>query len=150
MRLKTEWMIRRMQEQDVEQVVLLEKRMFSVPWTANDFLESLDNPQHLYLVVENQGEIIAYCGLWVVLDEGQITNVAVKEEYQRHGIGKTMLKRLLEESSELGAKAFTLEVRVSNYKAIALYEKLGFTKEGQRKNFYDKPLEDAIIMWCYL
>lgn len=140
--------IRLMAEEDVESVSNIERQLFSKPWTKQDFLNSMSDRHNIYLVAENdQHEVVGYCGIWGVLDEGQITNVAVREEDQGKGIGYEMLQELIEIGKNEGLSQYTLEVRVSNKKAIRLYEKLGFEEEGIRKEFYDKPVEDASIMW---
>lgn len=140
--------IRLMAEEDVESVSNIEMQLFSKPWTKQDFLNSMSDRHNIYLVAENdQCEVVGYCGIWGVLDEGQITNVAVRPEEQGTGIGYKMLQELISIGRNEGLSQFTLEVRVSNEKAIRLYQKLGFEEEGIRKEFYDKPVEDAIIMW---
>nr|WP_297933072.1 ribosomal protein S18-alanine N-acetyltransferase [uncultured Lachnoclostridium sp.] len=140
--------IRLMAEEDVESVSNIERQLFSKPWTKQDFLNSMSDRHNIYLVAENdQHEVVGYCGIWGVLDEGQITNVAVREEDQGKGIGYEMLQELIAIGKNEGLSQYTLEVRVSNKKAIRLYEKLGFEEEGIRKEFYDKPVEDASIMW---
>ena len=140
--------IRLMAEEDVESVSNIERQLFSKPWTKQDFLNSMSDRHNIYLVAENdQHEVVGYCGIWGVLDEGQITNVAVREEDQGKGIGYEMLQELIAIGKNEGLSQYTLEVRVSNKRAIRLYEKLGFEEEGIRKEFYDKPVEDASIMW---
>lgn len=99
------------------------------------------------MVVEIDGEIIAYAGLWKIFDEGHITNIAVKDSYRNKGVGKGLMSSLLTNTAKIGIDSFTLEVRRSNIGAIKLYESLGFEVAGIRKNFYDKPNEDALIMW---
>ncbi|BBF44360.1 ribosomal-protein-S18p-alanine acetyltransferase [Lachnospiraceae bacterium KM106-2] len=141
--------IRPMVEKDLDQVCEIEKTLFSRPWSKNDFFGSINDDSDIYLVVELDEEIVGYCGLWSVLEEGQINNVAIKKEYQSHGLGYKMLDQLIKEGRSKGLTAFTLEVRVSNVKAIRLYQKLGFTEAGVRKNFYEIPKEDALIMWNY-
>lgn len=138
--------IRRMEERDLNQVVEIEKASFSKPWNYNDFANSLHEP-NLYLVAEVQGEIAGYCGLWSVVGEGQINNVAVAKKYRNQGIAYTMLKYLIELGREKGLEEFTLEVRKSNLPAIHVYHKLGFIDEGYRKDYYEEPTEDALIMW---
>ena len=91
--------------------------------------------------------MIAYCGFLQSFDEADITNVAVREEYRAQGVGRAMLEALMEGGKERGISRFTLEVRVSNIPALHLYESLGFVSAGIRKNFYDLPKEDAVIMW---
>ncbi len=139
--------IRKMEERDLSAVSEMECSIFSQPWRKTDFMDSMHNPQNIYLVVEEQGEIAAYCGLWGVADEGQINNVAVKKTFRGRGIGYAMLKALIELGQRQGLGAFTLEVRAGNLSAIALYHKLGFCDAGVRKNFYEAPTEDALIMW---
>lgn len=141
--------VRTLRQEDIAQVVEIENNTFSMPWTKRDFEAVLNHPQNLYLVVEKEGEILGYCGLMAVLEEGQITNVAVKKEYRHMGIGFCMMQTLLLEGQKMGLTAFTLEVRESNHSARSLYKKLGFTEAGIRPGFYDKPKEDAVIMWYY-
>ena len=93
------------------------------------------------------GSIAGYIGMLCVLDEGEITNVAVAEGFRRQGIGERLLSSLLQAGRKEGVDSFTLEVRESNSSARRLYRKLGFQEEGIRRNFYEKPTEDAILMW---
>lgn len=139
--------IRKMTEQDLEAVCEIENKIFSMPWSKKDFETSLVNGDNIYLVVLIEKEIVAYCGLWGVLGEGQINNVAVKEQYRNQKIGYKMLSELIDMGKKNRLKQFTLEVRKSNHFAIRLYEQLGFYCEGIRKGFYDTPKEDALIMW---
>ncbi len=138
---------RRMEEKDIEAVSKIEKQNFSMPWSPASFLEMLRGNHTFYVVAEEEGKIIGSCGVMQVLDEGNITNVVIEKESRRKGIGGAMLSFLLEEGKKQGITAYTLEVRVSNAEAVRLYEKLGFVSEGRRKNFYEKPKEDALIMW---
>ena len=140
-------MIRRMRESDLEGAARLEKRYFSVPWTREQFGESLQSGQYLFLVAEENGQVAGYAGLLRVMDEGDVTNVVVDEAYRGKGLGTRLMAALLEEGRGCGMKEFTLEVRVSNQRAIRLYESLGFVQEGIRKRFYERPVEDALIMW---
>ncbi len=139
--------IRKMTEADLPQVCAIENETFSDPWREEDFSNSLRDDNNTYLVVEFDGAIIAYCGFWGVVGEGDIFNVAVKKEYRGQHIGKTMLTALIKEGMTRGIASYTLEVRISNEPAIRLYESLGFEKAGVRKDFYTKPKEDAVIMW---
>ena len=138
-----------MQIEDIEQVVQIEKATFSDPWSYQSFVDSWNENCCIYLVAEKEKEIVAYCGLYVIQDEGQITNVAVKSTCRGEHIGTNMLNELINQAKNKGAKNFTLEVRLSNKVAIHLYEKLGFTNVGIRKRFYNNPVEDAMIMWFY-
>ena len=138
---------RRMEKRDLEQVTAIEKDTFSMPWSKEDFLNSMNNSSHVYVVACEGDVIYGYCGMWGVVGEGQINNVAVKKECREKGIGFQLVKFLLEEGYKQGLEAFTLEVRESNLSAIHVYEKAGFENVGIRKNFYDKPKENAVIMW---
>ncbi len=139
--------IRFMEEKDADAAAQLEAQLFSRPWTKQDFINAMADKHNIYVVVEENGKVIAYSGLWGVVDEGQITNVAVSKEFQNRGIGYAVITEMLAIAREEGLKSFTLEVRESNQNAIKLYKKLGFMKEGIRKNYYENPTEDALIMW---
>ena len=141
--------IRPMASDDLDEVMEIEKVSFSVPWTKSDFEDSINKQMALYLVAVMDERIVGYCGLWGVIDEGQINNVAVSKEYRGRKIGFKMLTELLSKGNDMGLEAFTLEVRTSNMPAIALYKKLGFEEAGIRKNYYTAPREDALIMWRY-
>jgi ribosomal-protein-alanine N-acetyltransferase len=136
-----------MNEKDLPQVCEIECSIFSKPWSEADFSKSIADPNNIYLVVEEQDNIVAYCGLWGVVGEGQINNVAVIKICRGRGIARAMLTTMLEIGRKQGLEAFTLEVRVSNLSAIALYHNVGFQDSGLRKNFYEAPMEDAVIMW---
>ncbi|MFA9464310.1 MAG: ribosomal protein S18-alanine N-acetyltransferase [Velocimicrobium sp.] len=139
-------MIRRMEERDLNQVCAIENDMFSMPWTQQSFLDSLLILDNIYLVAEKETSIVGYCGVWVIANEGQINNIAVKKEYQNQGIGKQILQFLFREGQKKQIQQFTLEVRKSNQIAILLYQTLGFVNLGIRPNFYERPKEDAVIM----
>lgn len=139
-----------MTQADVPVVAALEKKCFSMPWSEKAYLETLANENALYLVAESGGaekRIVGMCGVLDILGEGDISNVAVEEDFRRQGIAKKLLQELLIQGESRGIDAFTLEVRATNKEAICLYEKFGFISEGVRKNFYENPKEDALIMW---
>ena len=140
-------MIRRLRAEDLEQAAELERKYFSVPWSLESLRQSLEKSYYFFLAAEEDGRLAGYAGLLKVADEGDITNIVVDEAYRGRGIGAELTGKLLEEGRKLGIHAFTLEVRVSNERAIHMYEKLGFVSEGIRKKFYEKPTEDALIMW---
>ena len=142
-----EVIIKPLTEEYVDQVCVLEEEAFSMPWHKESFLEMIANENACYLVALVGDEVVASCGLRHIVGEGEITNVVTKNTMRGKGVGRQILLRLLEEGSKMGAEAFTLEVRVSNAPAIHLYESLGFVSEGVRKNFYEDPTEDALIMW---
>lgn len=140
--------IRSMTGQDVCRAAALERECFSEPWSQQAYQDTLANENALYLVAEEKdGALAGICGLLDILGEGDISNVAVQEGFRRRGIAERMLSELLAQGRKRGITAFTLEVRVSNEAAVRLYEKLGFVCEGRRKNFYQKPREDALILW---
>lgn len=139
--------IRAMRDTDVEQISRLEAETFSMPWSRESFLSMIHNKSAGYYVAEQDGLIVGGCGVLMAAGEGNITNVVVDKKFRGQGIGTKMLQYLIEEGERNGLSAFTLEVRVSNAQAIHVYEKLGFFSEGIRPDFYEKPKEDAMIMW---
>lgn len=143
--------IREMTSLDIDQVCALEEMVFSMPWHRQSFIEMVENKDALYLVVEEDirpGVVVAVCGMRSIVGEGDISNVVVHPDYRKRGIAKQMLTELIRRGErEYGVEAYTLEVRKSNIDAVNLYHGLGFVQEGIRKNFYEKPVEDAIIMW---
>lgn len=136
-------------EAHIPQMVELEKICFSMPWTADMIRSELNNPSCLYLAAVDGDTLVGYIGVQTVLDEGYINNVAVHPEYRRRGIAAALISLLAEQAQAIGLAFLTLEVRESNAPAIALYEKLGFTTVGRRKNYYEKPREDAILMTIF-
>lgn len=143
----SEIIVRKMQPEDLLQVCEIEKDNFSLPWSEKSFLESMERNDTLFLVALNGEEVAGYLGCYCVAGEGEITNVAVKSSYRRQGIGGKLLETLYEEAKALHTREFFLEVRESNEAAIGLYSRQGFVKEGVRKNFYEQPVENAVIMW---
>lgn len=141
--------VRYMEERDVQEVARLEKEAFSEPWSEKSFHESMKLFYYIFLVAEEEGEIAGYAGMYLVADEGDVTNIAVFDKWKRRGVGTMLVESLLKEAKKMGATCATLEVRRSNVPAIVLYEKAGFESAGIRKNFYDNPKEDAVIMWKY-
>ena len=134
-------------EDDVDEVSRIEQDTFSTPWSRDAFMEMLQCEYAYYVVAKDGDEVLGCCGIRNMCGDGEITNVVVKKEARKKGIGEIMLSELMERSKKIGVRAYTLEVRESNLPAIELYKKLGFETEGIRKNFYDKPQEDALIMW---
>lgn len=138
--------IRDMQIDDLEQVMPIETENFSVPWTKTGFFTFLIREDAIFLVAEDDQEILGYCGVLTVLDEGDITNVAVRKDRQGEGIGKLLVQELIKKAYDAGVTTIHLEVRESNTPAIRLYEKLGFERLGVRRNYYEAPAEDGIMM----
>ena len=131
----------------LDEVAELERICFSVPWSRNMLAEELDNLLSAFLVaLDDSGKVVGYAGVQVILDEGYITNVAVRPECRRQGIAAKLLQVFLDFARANQLAFLTLEVRASNYDAIALYGSRGFRSVGRRKNYYEHPREDAIIM----
>lgn len=139
--------IEKLQKEDIEAVSRIEAAAFSMPWSVKDFEQLLEDEKSLYLVAKIEEEVVGCCGVTIVCGEGNINNVVVDEMYRGRGIAFAMMQELLDRGRQQGSVEFTLEVRVSNTPAIHLYEKLGFVSEGIRPRFYEKPVEDAMIMW---
>lgn len=146
---KAEYMVtyRRMIPEDVPFISKLEEKTFSMPWSADSFLEMISKADARYYVAERDGQLLGGCGVLLIAGEGNITNVVIAPEARNQGIGTAMLRHLMQEGDREGLTAYTLEVRVSNVAAIHVYEKLGFVSAGIRPNFYEKPTEDALILW---
>ncbi|MBS4912723.1 MAG: ribosomal protein S18-alanine N-acetyltransferase [Veillonella sp.] len=143
--------LRRATPDDAEAIFEVEQACFSIPWSLSAIEAELDEDmqeQRLYLVAEEEGQIVAYAGAWLVLDEGQITNIAVIPEARRQGIGAMITRKLMRLLFEASMNEIFLEVRLSNLGALAMYRRLGFTVKGIRKNYYTEPVEDAYIMSC--
>lgn len=140
--------IRQMGPEDIDAVVIIEQESFSTPWSRSAFeTEMGDNPLARYLVVDMDGQVIGYAGMWLILDEAHVTNVAVLPAYRGQGIGKTLLAALICHAKAQGAVCMTLEVRVSNDGAQRLYSGMGFVPRGLRRQYYTDTREDALIMW---
>lgn len=130
---------------DEKMIAELERECFSSPWSENAVLES-HNADTSFFVFEEQGRILGYAGLQVVLDEGYVTNIAVTETARGRGIGKSLVDAVINYGKNKNLAFISLEVRKSNTPAISLYTKCGFAEVGKRKNFYQSPTEDAIIL----
>ena len=134
----------------IRQIEEIERDCFSRPWTAEQLKSQMRDAQHEFIAAVSDGRVLGYVGLMYVLDEGYISNVAVHPDARRQGIGDTLIDALAAKAAELKLAFLTLEVRESNAPAIALYAKHGFHPVGKRKNYYDAPKEDAVLMTCYL
>ena len=140
--------IRPITSADIDAVWNIEKMYFTLPWSRLSLaLEVERNKCARYFVAEYSGTIVGYGGMWLVIDEAHITNIAVHPVIRRRGIGEALLRALMAEACRLGIRRMTLEVRESNKAAQNLYKKLGFVAEGKRKGYYTDNNEDAIIMW---
>ena len=141
--------LRRMTLSDVPAVHRLEQAIFSMPWSEKDFVyEMTENKVARYLVIEEAGEIIAFAGAHIILDQAHVTNIAVRQDCRGRGLGRMITRALMQYASNLGAKYLTLEVRQSNAAAQNLYKSLGFVKVNVRKRYYEDTGEDAWLMVC--
>ena len=131
----------------IPQIEELEKRCFSMPWPAELLKSQLKDAQHEFIAaLDAEGKVLGYVGMMYVLDEGYISNVAVAPEQRRRGIGDALIRELLRRCEAHNLAFVTLEVREHNEPAIALYRKHGFERVGMRKNYYEAPVENAILM----
>ena len=136
-----------MNSDHLDEVAELERICFSTPWSRNMLAEELDNMLSAFLVaLDDNGRVAGYAGVQVILDEGYITNIAVRPDCRRQGVAGKLLQVFLDFAQANHLSFLTLEVRASNYDAIALYGSRGFRSMGRRKNYYEHPREDAIIM----
>lgn len=142
---------RLMTVKDIPSVVDIEAESFATPWTAEIFEHEMtgNNYAH-YIVATCEEEVIGHCGMWIVLDECHITNIAVLKKYRGNGIGEQLLRESIALCKEMAVLTMTLEVRVSNEVAQNMYRKLGFQDGGIRKNYYTDDREDALVMWVEL
>ncbi len=143
-------LIRDAREDDLTRLEELEGLCFSVPWTRQMLQSQLPDGQHVFIVAEEGGQVLGYVGMMFVLDEGYIANVAVDPAARRRGIGRALIAELLKRAKALDLSFVTLEVRQSNAPAIALYAGFGFAPVGLRKNYYDSPKENALLMTTFL
>ena len=141
-----EMVIRRMTLADVPQVHGIEHSTFATPWSLDSFEKEAVNPCARYLVADLDGKVIGFAGLWLVLDEGHVTNIAIAEDYRGKGYGRALTQALMQYASNLGITYVTLEVRRSNERAQNLYKSLGFVSVGVRKRYYEDNQEDAFLM----
>lgn len=134
----------------LEDVYIIETECFSHPWSKQSLEEELNNETSLFLVAKEENEVIGYIGMSIVIDEGYIFNVAVRESYRNKGVATALINELVTYGKKNNFSFITLEVRESNLPAISLYSKFGFIKAGERKDYYSNPKENAILMTKYL
>lgn len=142
----SELLIRPMEEMDLPEVAAIEKEAITPPWSEQAFRESLALEHTILLTALQDGRVVGYCVCYQSFEEGEITNVAVKKELRGQGVAGKLLEALFLYGRERGVECFLLEVRAGNGPALHLYEKTGFIRAGVRKNFYEHPVEDAVIM----
>ena len=134
----------------LDAVYAIETCSFSIPWSKNALRKELENKHAIYKVaLIEPSDIAGYIGLWHIVNEGQITNIAVDEPYRRMGVGSRLLEAMIYLAKKRDMIGLTLEVRIGNTAAQKLYIKHGFKPEGIRKRYYADTGEDAVIMWKY-
>ena len=139
--------IAQMQKEHLQDIADLEKMCFSTPWTYENLAEELNNDTaYFFVALDEDEEVIGYTGVSVVADSCFVNNIAVYPACRRQGVGTALMKIAIMTADARGTDFISLEVRESNFAAIALYQSLGFEEMGRRKNFYRRPQEDALIM----
>lgn len=142
--------IEKMTSGHLDDVYIIETECFSHPWSKQSLEEELNNETSLFLVAKEENEVIGYIGMSIVIDEGYIFNVAVRESYRNKGVATALINELVTYGKKNNFSFITLEVRESNLPAISLYSKFGFIKAGERKDYYSNPKENAILLTKYL
>lgn len=140
----------KMTKEHLDDVMKIEWECFPIPWSRKSMEDELERKIAYYFVALVDGKVAGYGGMWHVVTEGHITNIAVSEKFRRLGVGNAIVGKMIELAEEKDMLGVTLEVRVRNEAAISLYKKHGFKIEGLRKEYYDDNKEDAYIMWKYL
>lgn len=145
-----ELIIRDAEPGDIPALERLERECFSMPWTSEQLTAQLPDGSHRFVVAQRGDKVLGYVGMMFVLDEGYISNVATAPEARRQGIGRALISALLKQAEALELSFMTLEVRESNEPAKALYAGQGFVPVGRRRDYYQRPKEDAILMTKFL
>ena len=138
--------VQALKDEFLDQIDEIEQASFSHPWSKDAYKKEIENEVAHYLVLTSGNKVCAYGGYWQIFAEGHITNIAVKNEFRKQGLGTELVKELIKDAKNNGITAMTLEVRASNEPAIKLYEKMGFASAGVRPKYYPDG-EDAVIMW---
>lgn len=142
---------RKMTIDDLDDVREVEVSSFTLPWSREAFFNELTKNQFAnYLVLEVDHKVVGYCGVWIIVDEAHITNIAILPDYRGMKLGEALMGKVMELARDLGALRMTLEVRVSNERAQNLYRKFGFEDGALRKQYYTDNMEDALVMWVNL
>lgn len=138
-----------LQESHIPAILTIEQEANSAPWSEKSFQNELTNPHKIFLVALVSGQVVGYGGVWLMIDEAHVTNIAVASDFRRAGIGRKLMIDLLNRSKAAGMTCSTLEVRAGNAAAIDLYLKLGYTETARRRRYYPDNQEDAVVMWLY-
>lgn len=139
--------VRLMTDEDIDDVAEISSLSFSHSWSRASYEKELANHLAKYFVAETDNKVIGFIGTWIIVDESNITNVAVHPDFRKQGIASQLIEAMISYCKEHGCIAHTLEVRAGNTAAISLYEKHGFKPDGIRKGYYQDNNEDAILMW---
>ncbi|MCL2415675.1 MAG: ribosomal protein S18-alanine N-acetyltransferase [Defluviitaleaceae bacterium] len=131
----------------LDDVYKIEEESFSIPWSRDSFTEEIFRTNAIYVVALIDKQVVGYGGMWHIINEGHITNIAVEEKSRKMGIGDAIIKKLEYIAKSLDMIGLTLEVRMNNAPAQRLYLRNGFEVEGIRKNYYSDTKEDALVMW---
>lgn len=142
--------IKYMSYEHIDGIMEIEKDSFAIPWTRKSVEDELKNNLAIYVTALEDNKVVGFGGMWHVVTEGHITNIAVHRDYRQKGIGDAIIKKMIEIAKEKEMIGLTLEVRPSNKAALALYYKNGFKLDGVRKEYYEDNREDAYIMWKIL
>ena len=146
----SEVIMRPMMAEDAAAVAVVSAASFTLNWSEASFRQETENALARYLVITEDEKVVAYAGMWMILGSSEITSIAVLPECRRRGYGERMMRALMKLAyEELEITEMSLEVRVSNGSAQAMYAKLGFVPEGKRDRYYEDNKEDAVIMWCH-
>lgn len=138
---------RAMKKTDVKSVYEIEVLSFRTPWSYRSLMGELKNKVAHYTVLEKDGEIIGYCGMWVLFEESHITNIAIHPAFRGKGFGKQLLHASMRVAASFGAEMMTLEVRETNIVAQRMYDEMDFMQQGRRKRYYTDTGEDALLLW---
>lgn len=138
-----------LQESHISAILEIEKLSNGAPWSERSFRNELTNPQSTFLVALIGGEVVGYAGFWTIVDEAHITTVAIHPDHRRMGLGRRLVRELLERAKAAGIQCVTLEVRRGNEAATKLYLQMGFQEVAIRRGYYPDNGEDAVVMWLY-
>ena len=145
-----DYFIRPAKPEDVQRIAQIEREVFSRPWSETSIIQEMTHPQAVFLVTEIFGQVIGYISMQCICGECYIGNLAVDPLFRRNKAASGLLEALLAYARQMDAEFVTLEVRASNVPAKSLYEKYGFQPQGERKNYYEAPIENAVIYTLFL
>lgn len=138
--------IKLMEEEDLDEVWDLEKKVFANPWNRESIWKACSQTENIYLTARENGDLVGYCGVWCSMEQADLCQIAVASQWRRKGVASALLEKAVEECRHRQAERLLLEVRVSNTAAVSFYEKEHFKTIYVRKGYYRNPVEDARIM----